>query len=438
MNSIFKNIIVRIITWQAQKMLARYKPNIIAITGTVGKTSTKDTIYAVIKNFYRARKSEKSFNSEIGVPLTILGLPNAWRNPAKWLFNIFRGFFLIAFAEKYPQWLVLEVGADKPGDIASITEWLKPDVTVITKFAKVPVHVEFFESPAQVIFEKSHLVKALKKNGTLILNADDADVFNVRELFVGKVATFGIERNASARGSNYTVIYDENAMAKGIAFHVSINGSSIPVKIEGILGKQLLYPALAAFAVANMLGIHTLNAAEAITNNEFPRGRMNLIPGIKGSVIIDDTYNSSPIALDEALNALKETMAKRKIAVLADMLELGGFSDDEHEKAGLKATKCADLLFTLGKKARIIGSGAEDGGMDSRKIFMFDSHKELSQALQNAIQSGDLILIKGSQGMRMEKIVEEVMSNPENKKKLLVRQDKEWQRRRYKEEADSL
>ena len=145
MRTVFKNLVVAVITLEARAVLRKYKPKIVAITGSVGKTSTKDAIYAALARGGRVRKSEKSFNSEIGLPLTILGVPNAWHNPLRWLQNIVDGLFLLVLTVEYPEWLVLEVGADRPGDIRSLAAWLPVDIAVITRLPEIPVHVEFFD-----------------------------------------------------------------------------------------------------------------------------------------------------------------------------------------------------------------------------------------------------------------------------------------------------
>ena len=141
MKNILKKIIIYKITTLARLVLLKYKPKIVAVTGNVGKTSTKDAIYTVLSSEFFVRKSEKSFNSDIGVPLTILGCHNGWSNPILWIKIIIRGIELVVFKNKYPQWLVLEVGADRPGDIKNITEWIKPDVVVVTRFGEVPCKV---------------------------------------------------------------------------------------------------------------------------------------------------------------------------------------------------------------------------------------------------------------------------------------------------------
>jgi len=173
MKSFFRSLVVSILTAEARLLLRRHKPTIVAITGSVGKTSTKDAIYVAIKDSVRARKSQKSFNSEIGVPLTILGLPTGWDNPVRWIWNIVDGAFTVLFTRSYPKVLVLETGVDTPGDMANLVSWLKPHVVVLTRLPDVPVHVEQFASPAAVIEEKMRLVHGMHAEGTLIYNHDD-------------------------------------------------------------------------------------------------------------------------------------------------------------------------------------------------------------------------------------------------------------------------
>src|SRR3989338_1007594 len=188
MKNIFKKTVVWIITLQARAVLRKYKPKIVAVTGSVGKTSTKDSIYSVLSKGARVRKSEKSFNSEIGLPLTILGAPNAWNNPFRWLQNIIDGVFMLVFNAQYPEWLVLEVGADRPGDIRSLAKWLPVDVAVITLLPEMPVHVEFFDSPDAVIEEKAAIMDCFGRlpagrQGGFALFADDPGTPGIRHRF---------------------------------------------------------------------------------------------------------------------------------------------------------------------------------------------------------------------------------------------------------------
>ena len=180
MKDTFKKIIIYILIFEAKLVLWKYKPRVVAITGSVGKTSTKDAVYAVFSKFTYVRKSDKSFNSEIGLPLTILGVPNGWNSPKVWIRNIFKGLWLILAPHKYPKWLILEVGVGKPGDMARTASWLKTDAVIMTAIGETPVHIEFFESRKQLIEEKAGLIKTLRRDGLLILNADDEAIFEMK------------------------------------------------------------------------------------------------------------------------------------------------------------------------------------------------------------------------------------------------------------------
>jgi UDP-N-acetylmuramoyl-tripeptide--D-alanyl-D-alanine ligase len=432
MKTTFKNFIVKVLTWESKLVLKKYKPKIVAVTGSVGKTSTKDAIYTVMASSFVTRKSEKSFNSELGVPLTILGVPNGWSNPLRWALNIVEGFLLFVLPHTYPEWLVLEVGADKPHDIESVSAWLKPDVAVITRFGDVPVHVEFFPSIDDLIREKGFLAKELKPEGVLVYNHDDNRIRNFSENIRNQKISFGFEPGADVQGSNemYTYgLYDNSELEfpTGISFKVNHTGSSIPVQLSGCLGRQHMYPMLAAFAVGAACHINPIKISEALATHTTPKGRMRLIAGIKDTLIIDDSYNSSPVAVDEALKTLSHTKSiGRKIAVLGDMLELGPYSIDEHKRVGTMAANMVDMLVTVGVRSRATADAALDAGMDENNLLQFETSAEAGKFLESVIRAGDILLVKGSQSIRVERIVKEIMRHPEDAEKLLVRQDKQW------------
>src|SRR3990167_8442634 len=201
MKTTFKKIIAYILRIESQLVLSKYQPKIIAITGSVGKTSTKDAVYAVLSKVTYVRKSDKSYNSEIGLPLTILGVPNGWSNPLIWIKNIFSGLWLIIYPHKYPTWLVLEVGVGKTGDMRETASWLKSDVVIITGIGETPVHIEFFNSRKHLIEEKSGLTKTLKKDGVLILNADDDDVLEMKNKTRNRTMTYGFKNETNILAS---------------------------------------------------------------------------------------------------------------------------------------------------------------------------------------------------------------------------------------------
>ncbi len=435
MKNLFKKAIVYIITLEARAVLRKYKPKVVAVTGSVGKTSTKDAIYAVLSKSARVRKSEKSFNSEIGLPLTILGAPNAWSNPFRWLQNIIDGLLLIIFTVQYPEWLVLEVGADRPGDIRSVSKWLPVSVAVFTLLPEVPVHVEFFDSPEAVIEEKASLIDALVPGGALVLLYDDKRTRDLQHRLPApdaRVITFGFSAEADVRGEQVALLRESGAETwpVGVTANIVAEGVSLPLEVVGAAGAHAFLPALAAAAVGVALKKPLGDIAGALESYDPPAGRMRLIRGIKHTLLIDDTYNGSPAATAAALDTLALVAPKgRRIAAIGDMLELGRRSVDEHRKVGAHAATTCDLLITVGFRARDIAQGALDAGMPDKNILQFEDSGKAGEELQNLLQEGDCVLVKGSQSIRMERIVEGVMAEPQLASKLLVRQEAEWKRR---------
>ncbi|MFA6353511.1 MAG: UDP-N-acetylmuramoyl-tripeptide--D-alanyl-D-alanine ligase [Candidatus Paceibacterota bacterium] len=447
MKTTFKKIITYILRIESQLVLLKYKPKIIAVTGSFGKTSTKDAVYAVLSKISYVRKSEKSFNSEIGLPLTILGVPNGWSNPLTWILNIFRGLWLFIGPHKYPKWLVLEVGVGKPDDMRKTALWLKTDVVILTAIGDTPPHVEFFNSHKHLLEEKSQLIKTLKKDGILILNADDEMFLEIKEKSKHKTITYGFKEGADVLGSGDTIFYNENNESStnsllgepaGVIFRVDEGGSSFPVVIEKVFGRNHIYATLSALALSSSLELNMLTAVNSLKNYDVAPGRMRLLKGINDSLIIDDTYNSSPFACESALKTLGEIKSKneayRKIAVLGDMLELGRHTLAAHKDIGKIAkeilsedqNKKINMLMIVGPRAKAIKEGAIEAGMKDKNIFEFLNSREAGIFLKTFVRANDLVLIKGSQGMRMERAVEAILLDKENKNKLLVRQDSEW------------
>ncbi len=429
MKNIFKHIIVAILTFEAKILLKRHKPMVIAITGSVGKTSMKDAIYSILKKQYAARKSDKSFNSDIGVPLAVLGLPNAWNNPFYWIKNIIDGFFIAFFSREYPTHLILETGVDRPGDMKKLTSWLKPNMVVLTRFPDVPAHVEFFSTPEAVVAEKMVLVEALHAEGVVIYNHDDtviqAQMANVRQQAIG----YGRELTTHYKASADEVIYHDDVPV-GMSFILEHIGDTAKVRVMGAVGLPLVYVYTGAIAVAVECGVPLNDAVGALSAHVPPPGRMRILKGLKGSVLIDDTYNASPVAVEQALASLKEMKhAKRKIAVIGDMLELGRFSAGAHERIGELAAGTVDALFTIGVRSRKIAETALEHGLHDSVIFQHEDVAKAGKELQLFLQPGDVVLVKASQGVRAERVVEEVMAEPEYAAELLVRQDTAWSKR---------
>lgn len=433
MQSIFKKIITAIMRSIARRALAVHHPKVIAVTGSVGKTSTKEAIAAVLSAHHTVRKSEKSFNSEIGVPLSILGLGNAWSSVTGWIRNIVTGMGEVGNKD-FPEWLVLEVGVDHPGDIAKTASWVAADMVVFTRFPDVPVHVEFFSSPEAVIEEKLQLLHSLAPQGTVLVNADDPKT-NVIEPRPGQSkVSYGFSPSATIKAESAAIAY-ENGKPAGMRLRVIANGANHPITIPGNLGDASVYSALAALSVTHALGESIPDAIKAIEALTPIPGRMRIIDAKNGACIIDDTYNASPVATFSAVDTMGSISATgRKIVAFADMKELGQFSEEEHIKIGkrvarLYAERKLHYFYTVGSLAALSSKSAVEAGMPVEAVAPFSNADDLAEHLSKMIGQGDIVLIKGSQSMRMERATKKLMANPEKAAKLLVRQDEGWQKR---------
>lgn len=426
MKDLIKSLIIRILIWEAKAVLLRHKPFIIGVTGNLGKTSTKDAIYAVMKEHFHVRRSEKSMNSEFGVPLTILGEKSGWNNPFKWMLVLARGFF-VPFDKEYPTHLVLEIGADRPGDIKNIASWVHPDITVVTQFGQVPVHIEFFKNRDQVVEEKGYLVQALRDTGLFVYNSDDHDAFTLLTKTNARKVGVGVHEKTDVLATNIKMY---GTPITGTEADVIIDGVSHHLVLPEVVGKSPVYCALPALAVARELAISLEVACASLRNADKPKGRMRLLSGMNDSVIIDDSYNASPKATEHGLKTLSEIETPgRKIAVLGDMLELGDYTRDEHYKIGTIAGKSCHKLFTVGIRSRVIAEGALDEKMLDDNIMQCDTAIDAGRELVKILQKGDIIYVKGSQSMRMERAIKMILSSTHNPAAVLVRQEGEWSRR---------
>lgn len=423
MKDLIKPVILRLLTWEAKLVLAKHKPFIIGVTGNLGKTSTKDAIYAVMKQHFYTRRSEKSFNSQFGVPLTILGQKSGWNNPLAWVKILVNGIFVI-WQKSYPTHIILEIGADRPGDIKFIGSWVKPDITVVTQFGEVPVHIEFFPDRDAVVTEKGYLVEALKEAGLFIFNADDNDAKKLLGKTKARTVSFGIHEKADVKVTN---IRQYGHPIEGVEADVVADNVTHHMVLPEVIGKSPVYCALPALAVARELGISLEVACAALRDADKPKGRMRLLTGMNGSVIIDDTYNASPKATEHGLKTLAdmETVG-RKIAVLGDMLELGTHTRDEHYKIGAIAAKSCHKLYTVGIRSRVIAEGALDAKMLDENIMQCDTSIDAGKELVQVLGPNDIVYMKGSQGIRMERAVKMILAETHNPKQVLVRQEKEW------------
>ena len=405
MKELLKNILRLIICELARLTMWRYRPGVIGVTGSVGKTSTKRAIHAVLQGERRVRASFGNFNNEIGLPLTILG---SWENTKGIFFwpkvLISACYQLIVRNRNYPEILVLEYGVDRPGDMKYLLDIARPNIGVITAIGEVPVHVEFFSSPDALAREKARLIEYLPTAGFAILNNDDGTVMDLKNRTRAHVMTFGFGKQAEVRISNFET-RSEKDRPVGISFKLEYIGTFVPIRLEGVFGKAQAYAAAAGAAIGLAFGINLVKIAEGLKNYHSLEGRTQLLSGVKSTFVLDDSYNASPLSMHAALDTLKDLPGKRKIAVLGDMRELGTFSLEAHEYLGTIAAKVLDLLVTVGPHGKLIADGAQKKGMKKGSIRSFDTVEEASAEIGGFLKKGDVILVKGSRAVGLEKVV---------------------------------
>ncbi len=346
-------------------------------------------------------------------------------------------FFKIIFKSDYPKFLVLEYGADKSKDIDYLLQIISPSIGVFVSSSDMPVHVEFYSCPEEVAEEDAKIILALPEKGFAILNFDDKTVLSSRNLTKAKVLTYGFNKGADVRIAGFKNRC-QGHNPSGIIFKLQYQKQSATIKIDGVFGKGQAYATAASAAVGLILGFTLKEMADIFPFYQSLPGRLKLIKGIKSCYLIDDSYNASPSSTKEALDVLRDLKAKRKVAILGDMLELGEYSVKAHENIGKLVADFVDVLITVGPKAEFIAKGARKTGFPKKNIsgcplvagcplvISFSNSDEAKTNIEKIIKPDDLILIKGSQGSRMEKISFKIMAEPAKAAQLLPRQYGKW------------
>ena len=416
-------------------ILKKYHPKVIGITGSVGKTSTKEAVFAVLDGHFRVRRNEKNYNNEIGLPLTIIGVETGGDSFWGWVVVVFKWLGIIIFPVKFPEVLVLELAADRPGDIKYLVDFIKPEIGIITDISGS--HMEYFKNLDSIAKEKWYLARHVGEKGTAIINIDNPYLLKLKNNLRSEVLSFGFSQDADVEASDVSYNYIKNnghSELRGLSFKLNYRGTIIPMRLNNILAAHNIYAALAGIAVGIKLGLNLVEIGRALENFTLPTGRMNLIRGIKNTIIIDDSYNASPVSATAAMKVLGEIEAPRKIAVMGDMLELGTGSETGHRELAKKFLEIrGDIFIAVGSRMQKAVAELAKHNTSPERILTFASPLEAGKKLQEIMRDGDLILVKGSQGMRMEKIVEEVMAEPLRAGEFLCRQDKKWKEKEWRE-----
>ena len=424
-----RKILERLLRFMARQVLKKYRPLVVGITGSVGKSSTKEAAALVLSKAYRVRKADGNYNNEIGIPLTIIGSPSGGSSFVRWGIVFLKWFGLMLFPLRYPEVLILELGIDRPGDMEYLLEFVPINIGVVTQISSS--HVAYFGSVSHIAKEKGKLIAALPENGFAVLNADDKRTLRMTERTRAKTYTFGFDEGAMIRADNL-LFHKDTRRVDGFSFKLNFEGKSIPVRLPRIVARHHIPAALAAVSIGVALKMNLVEIAESLEAFEPLPGRLRLLPGREEAVLLDDTYNASPSSTEAALHVVQEMMAPRKIVVLGDMLELGEDSAQEHAalKEAVKSSG-ASIVVTVGKHMRALHEALSlDGYTRNQLIWMPDPMAAIDAVLA-ILRPNDLVLIKGSQGMRMEKITEQLLPDTRMAALLLCRQSDEWLKRQF-------
>ncbi len=355
----------------AKAWRARFPVEVIGITGSVGKTSTKELTHAVLANKYRTFKSPGNRNSILGLPLALFDL------------------------HEDDEKAVLEMAMYTMGEIATLCDMTSPKVGVVTLVGAV--HLERAGSMENIVKAKRELVEALPADGTAILNKDDALVMSMADHTQARIFTYGLNNTADLWASHI-----RSKGLDGVRFTLHHKKESMVVQVP-LLGRHSVHTSLRAAAVGLVEGMTWDEILHGLRHTAVQL-RLVTVPGPKNSLIIDDTYNASPDSVLAALNLMHD-LDGRSVAVLGDMLELGYLEEEGHRQVGRRAAEVAKLLVTVGQRARWIGEEAIASGLPKDKVVMVDDAVTAVSTLEELIEENDTVLVKGSLGMRMDHII---------------------------------
>ena len=422
MKSIFRKLVLNCLKKMAKRRMKKFKGKVVAVTGSVGKTSTKEAIYSVLNAQYKVKKTSKSMNSEFGLLLTILDIESGFSSATKWSWYLLKGFAHSCFRD-HSEILLLEYGVDKPGDMDFLVSVAPPDITVMTNVSETHLDKGQFANVEEVFAEKKKLVDAVKDGGKAILNYDNSYTLSLaKKRKKSETITYGNDNKAGVWASRIKQSLE--------GMELMVHNKEDRYKVEaGIVGQQHVSVLLAALAVGFSVGMDGEKAAAAVGRFSLPPGRLSVLDGIKDSTILDSSYNSSPAALLECLKTLKDLGAeKRKVAVIGNMNELGDHSRDLHEEIGAKLPRYADVLVSVGRDAALLADQAVKRGFEEKNVYKCKNSTEAIEVFKEKITKKDLVLVKGSQNnVRLERFVKAIMARPEEAKDQLVRQGRVWQ-----------
>lgn len=416
-------------------VLRRTKPVIIGVTGSVGKSSSKEAIALVLSKNFSVRASAGNLNNEFGVPLTVIGMKSPGRSPLGWLFVMAKAVGLIIAPARYPEVLVLELGIDRPGDMDYLLSLIgTPTIGVLTHVSNS--HIEFFGSIAAIGKEKGKLLAALPEDGTAVVNADNKEAMKEVARTKAKVLSYGFAKDAAVRAEHLRII-QEQRVVEGVSFKLNYAGTTVPVRLPGILGQHQVNTVLGAVAVGIAMKMNLVDIGAALLDFKPLPGRLTILPGEQGLQILDDSYNASPTSIRSALATMREIIAPRKVVILGDVLELGSIKFDEHRKlVGDVIASGATIFVGVGQYMSHLAASLHGTNFPENGIHAFPDVDTALRSLPTILRPGDLVLVKGSQGMRMEKISVALLASTLDPKEVLSRQSEGWLNKSWQAPAE--
>lgn len=407
MKLFFQKKLERLLANLARWTINKYEPSVIGITGSVGKTSAKEAIYAVLKDMRTCRASRGNLNNELGLPLTILG--DYAEGGGAWFYCgvICRALWQLFHRGEYPEILILEYGIQKPGDMKYLLDIARPSIAVLTAVGATPAHVEYFSGPESIAREKAKLLEAVSTVGFAIINDDDELAGSALGRVRAHAMKFGFSADSDIRVTTFANLTTETRPF-GISFKLNYGGNFVPVRFANIFGKSHAYASAAAAAAGLIFGSNLVRIAESLSKHYAPaKHRMILAPLVNGAFAIDDSYNASPLSMKSAIEAMKELEATRKIGVLGDMRELGKYAIAAHETIGELAAGVFDFIIGVGPLGKILSEAAINIGKISKKqVLTAENAEEATTLLRDLLKPGDLVLIKASRAIGLDTVVE--------------------------------
>lgn len=375
-------------------ILQQYATEVVGITGSTGKTSTKEAVAGVLATGFPVFRNYANYNGRYGLPIALGRLSPEHR---------------IA---------VLEMACDTFDEIRLLAETTQPRVGMVTSIN--PTHLAYLGSLENIALEKSQLIRALPANGVALLNGDDPWVLPMADVTRARVVTFGLGPTADVRAD------DIAPGLGGTRMRISVEGKDYAAECR-LLGRHSAYTVTAAVAAGLAYDVPPQVAIEALAQLPPLAGRLNPLPGINGTHILDDTYNASPASTTAALDTLAALPARRRVAVLGHMADLGTFEAEGHRLVGKRAVEVADHLVVKGEDARQIIDGIDASRLPADWFFLSHTDEEIIDHLRDYLHDGDLVLVKGSLEARLERVVEGLMAEAGRAAGQLVRHNRAWQ-----------